>query len=373
MIKLLLIGCNYRGMPEELSGCLNDIDNMYNFYKTNYGVIDSNIMMLRDDVITKMPTKQNILSAFAWLVNGAKQGDLLLMHYSGHGSYVVDRNRDELSGYDSTIVPYDFKRRGMIIDDDIYSLLVKKVPTGAKLFGVLDSCFSGTGFDLKYSMTVNGNSDGITSGTRRVDTFTNEVVLLSGCKDSQTSADTYEVTNGKMQAQGALTWALLDVWGRDKNISCHNLIRGIRQLLSENEYTQIPQLSFNYAPTFTETLLSITTPKPVKPTKPAKPVKKSKPSKQSKQINITKKSTLNNTNTKLVMGIDTTQKLGPDMPTISNDRVKNIKKSLRTTPNNTNKTRQPLVRHSANMNIMMSNNINVQTRSVAMNKTGRKV
>ena len=31
------------------------------------------------------PSRENILAAFQWLVDGAKAGDSLFMHYSGHG------------------------------------------------------------------------------------------------------------------------------------------------------------------------------------------------------------------------------------------------------------------------------------------------
>ena len=42
------------------------------------------------------PTKANIQQAFAWLVQGARAGDNLFLHYSGHGGSMKDDNQDEV-------------------------------------------------------------------------------------------------------------------------------------------------------------------------------------------------------------------------------------------------------------------------------------
>ena len=55
-------------------------------------------MNLLSLVITKIPTRKNILSAFRWLRDGAKAGDSLILHYSGHGGSVKDMDGDEEDG-----------------------------------------------------------------------------------------------------------------------------------------------------------------------------------------------------------------------------------------------------------------------------------
>ena len=50
--------------------------------------------MFTDNTITK-PTKKNILDAFKTLLMNTKAGDLVFWLFSGHGSYVKDRNGDE--------------------------------------------------------------------------------------------------------------------------------------------------------------------------------------------------------------------------------------------------------------------------------------
>ena len=58
-----------------------------------------------------------MMNAIEWLIKGAKPGDSLFFHYSGHGSQVKDKDGDEIDGLDETILPVDFQKSGMIIDD----------------------------------------------------------------------------------------------------------------------------------------------------------------------------------------------------------------------------------------------------------------
>lgn len=66
-------------------------------------------------------------------------------------------------------------------------------------------------------------------------------VLISGCRDDQTSADAY--INRKYQ--GALTWALTSLVRTTPNITWNQVIEIVRNELSKNGYSQIPQLSGN--------------------------------------------------------------------------------------------------------------------------------
>lgn len=45
---------------------------------------------LTDDNEDAMPTKQNIVRALQWLVEGAQSSDSLFFHYSGHGGHQSD-------------------------------------------------------------------------------------------------------------------------------------------------------------------------------------------------------------------------------------------------------------------------------------------
>ena len=43
------------------------------------------VMILQDDGFHLSPTSANIMAAFKWMGDGAKAGDSLFVHYSGHG------------------------------------------------------------------------------------------------------------------------------------------------------------------------------------------------------------------------------------------------------------------------------------------------
>jgi hypothetical protein len=83
--KALLIGINYFGQEGELRGCINDVGNVSRYLQENCGYERDNMVILTDDQNDAMgqPTKQNILRAMNWLVQGAQPNDSLFLHYSG--------------------------------------------------------------------------------------------------------------------------------------------------------------------------------------------------------------------------------------------------------------------------------------------------
>jgi hypothetical protein len=183
-----------------------------------------NSLTIMTDTTTIKPTRSNILAGFRALLQGAKSGDELWFHFSGHGSLVNDASRDEESGQDSCICPIDVARAGFISDDVIRSNLAALVPKGVRLYMVLDACHSGTGCDLRYKYD---DASYLTSRLttlpekyvpndwslqqtnyefKRYDKTAGEVFCISGCQDEQTSADAF--LGG--QASGVVTYLLLN-------------------------------------------------------------------------------------------------------------------------------------------------------------------
>merc|ERR1712178_627584 len=66
------------------------------------------------------------------------------------------------------------------------------------------------------------------------------VIMLSGCKDAQTSADVQSGQLGNQRAAGAMTTALKHCL--TPTISCFDLIIRMRQYLRRNNFEQVPQL-----------------------------------------------------------------------------------------------------------------------------------
>jgi Caspase domain len=52
---------------------------------------------------------------------------------TGHGGKIKDESGDEKDGYDETLVPLDYNESGMILDDDLYEVLVKQLPADVHL------------------------------------------------------------------------------------------------------------------------------------------------------------------------------------------------------------------------------------------------
>lgn len=71
---------------------------------SQFGFPEAAIKVLRDSGKPgeDLPTLANLKAGISWLAAGAKPGDQLMMHYSGHGGQVVDTNGDETDGYDGT-------------------------------------------------------------------------------------------------------------------------------------------------------------------------------------------------------------------------------------------------------------------------------
>lgn len=237
----LLIGINYIGTSSQLSGCINDTANVQTLLRNKYAY--SNFTFLTDMTEVK-PTKQHIIDALTKLLTDAKEGDRCFFLYSGHGTNTPDWSGDELDGQDELIVPLGATSiSGCLMDDEIYSIIQTNLKRGVSLFMLFDSCFSGTIVDLKYSyltdtadVVVNPNVAD-TEGT---------IIVISGCKDTQTSADAYVSYGGKKTFSGAMTWAFLtslETQTSSSSISLKTLMENMRRLLATEGYDQVPQCS----------------------------------------------------------------------------------------------------------------------------------
>lgn len=262
----LLVGINYIDTNSELNGCYNDVVNVAQYLRSTlgYGAAES-IAILTDGnrgavgtASSVPPTRQNIIAGLSALVGGMISGDEAVFHFSGHGSLVRDTNGDESTGFDSCLCPLDYAvpasaGGGIITDDEIRTLLVNKVPRGARLYVILDCCHNGTGCDIRYkyedfSVLLRERPTPIWRTIQRA--FTNpkytetagEVYMISGCRDEQTSADAY-INNA---FAGALTYAVFSILRANqatiRTYSWSALLRDVRHFMRVNKYSQIPQL-----------------------------------------------------------------------------------------------------------------------------------
>ena len=227
----LLIGINYFGTDNELYGCVNDTNSIkslissYNFQK---------ISILTDNN-EKKPTRNNILEEFKNLLINSQSGDVLLFFYSGHGSYILDKNNNEKTGKDQLIVPCDLNE---ILDDELKNIIQLNLKKDVTLIALFDCCHSGSILDLKYQYMDSLDKNNFTENINETETNGN-VIMISGCSDVQTSADA--TINNKNQ--GAMTWAFLEAFKSEQNITWRNLLIKMRSLLKQSKFSQLPQLT----------------------------------------------------------------------------------------------------------------------------------
>jgi hypothetical protein len=187
------------------------------------------------------------LQALVDAVNGDPACEYVWIHYSGHGSYVRDTSGDEADGKDECLVPLDFQTAGMITDDTITSLLGRFARKTTKVVCVMDSCHSGTVCDLKYRWT---SATSATVDNVRAAPMTARVILMSGCLDSQTSADAFGVlqktVSGRREAGGALTGCLLNVLAKSGTKDAFEVQRGVTTQLVAGGFTQRPVLTSSF-------------------------------------------------------------------------------------------------------------------------------
>ncbi len=235
MFKIaLLIGINYSG-DAELFGCVNDVDLLVKLLKEQYKY--DYIFTLKDTEASA----SNIISYFQWFAQLSHHYPTceIWVSYSGHGSYIIDHSGDEVDGKDEVIVPYDYKTSG-IISDDVLNTFLQQINQKSKCIMLFDCCHSGTILDLKYQ--YDKFNDRWIENINSTDLASN-IIMISGCMDSQTSADAYNLENSR-QYQGALTTSFIKTL-KDSGytITADQLMTNIRNYLKEKGFSQIPQIT----------------------------------------------------------------------------------------------------------------------------------
>jgi hypothetical protein len=227
--KALLVGLNRYPDPENtLKGCINDVRQVGGLLSSRFGfAADGSVRLLTD----ARATTATIVDRLHWLLDGARAGDVLVFHYSGHDSQVPDRHGDEVDdGLDEIICPYDLDWDDPFTDDDLYAI-VKDLPAGVNLTVVLDCCHSGTGLREVASLPARTHGRYLSApaalwrphradvAIRRFGSRATQrgAILIAGCRSDQVSADacidadyhgalTYFLCKAIEAAEGGLTY-----------------------------------------------------------------------------------------------------------------------------------------------------------------------
>ncbi|MBM4256222.1 MAG: caspase family protein [Deltaproteobacteria bacterium] len=262
--KALLVGINRYKIPgADLRGCVNDVKNMQAVLTQMYGFASKDIAVLTDFAATS----KAMAAAVSKLIRDARKGDVLLLHYSGHGSNVPDANGDEADRRDEILCPTDLDWKKPFLDDWLRTTL-DGLRAGVSLTVIMDCCHSGSitrvlvppdapriarylpsPWDLvatesgrKLRGRVQGSLRASTTTARKKKDVVNVKIpelLITGCRDTQTSADAH--IGGAFN--GALTYCLVETLkNAGGNISYRKLHEQTLKRLKQGGFDQVPQL-----------------------------------------------------------------------------------------------------------------------------------
>ena len=208
-------------------------------------------------LVNGQATKNGIVKAFKGLVSQCKVGDIVYVHYSGHGQQMKDVHNDEKDGLDECWIPYDAYRKPCkkdrgekhLTDDEVnyyLNTIRDKIGDKGKMLVVIDACHSGDGTRGDDDEVVRGVEDifdAIKSfiwGTSSSDKGNKKVVnpnakenrerwiTLSACRSDQVNIEMKKPTVGK------LTYALWTELKKSGKVSNEEFMKLIRRFVNRN-------------------------------------------------------------------------------------------------------------------------------------------
>ena len=181
---MILIGINFYAGGNardhhyyNLRGCVDDINTLEDCFTRYFSVEKTCIKKLTasapDNVdaeepvedIDQRPTYENMVAAFQSVTKNARSGDLVYIHYSGHGGKVSTtyKHANGKKRTDEALVPTDINTGGRYLRDwEIKGLLSEMIANGLIVTIALDCCHSGG--------CTRGNSRHLVRGIGKVDT-----------------------------------------------------------------------------------------------------------------------------------------------------------------------------------------------------------
>ena len=204
-------------------------------------------------LVNQQATKAGIIGAFKRMAASCKQGDVVYIHYSGHGQQMTDVHNDETDGLDECWIPYDAYRKACktyhgekhLTDDELnvyLNAIRDKIGAKGKLLVVIDACHSCDGtrgdedevvrgveevFEAVKSLII-GDNDKEKVINQKAKPLAERWITLSACKSDQVNIEM------KNPAVGKLTYALwMELKNGDK-INNEEFIKRIRKFVNRN-------------------------------------------------------------------------------------------------------------------------------------------
>lgn len=218
-------------------------------------------------LVNRQATKTGIIGAFRKMAASCKQGDVVYVHYSGHGQQMTDVHNDEKDGLDECWIPYDAYRKASatyhgekhLTDDELnvyLNAIRHKIGSKGKLLVVIDACHSGDGTRGDEDEVVRGvedtlvvdsqNARGLYETLEAIKSFfmgdngkeniinakakpwAERWITISACRSDQVNVEM------KSPAVGKLTYALWTELKKSGKVSNEEFMKRIRKFVNRN-------------------------------------------------------------------------------------------------------------------------------------------
>lgn len=218
-------------------------------------------------LVNRQATKVGIVGAFKRMVASCRQGDMVYIHYSGHGQQMTDVHNDERDGLDECWIPYDACRKASatyhgekhLTDDELnvyLNAIRNKIGAKGKLLVVIDACHSGDGTRGEDDEIVRGvedtlvvdnqNARGLYETFEAIKSFfmgdngkenvintkakprAERWITISACRSDQVNVEM------KSPAVGKLTYALWEELKNSDKVNNDEFMRRIRKFVNRN-------------------------------------------------------------------------------------------------------------------------------------------
>lgn len=218
-------------------------------------------------LVNRQATKVGIVGAFKKMTASCKQGDVVYVHYSGHGQQMTDVHNDEKDGLDECWIPYDACRKASatyhgekhLTDDELnvyLNAIRNKIGAKGKLLVVIDACHSGDGTrgeddeivrGVKDTLVVDSqNARGLYETFEAIKSFfmgdngkeniintkakplAERWITISACRSDQVNVEM------KSPAVGKLTYALWTELKNSDKVSNGEFMKRIRKFVNRN-------------------------------------------------------------------------------------------------------------------------------------------
>ena len=218
-------------------------------------------------LVNRQATKVGIVREFKRMMASCKHGDVVYIHYSGHGQQMTDVHNDERDGLDECWIPYDACRKASatyhgekhLTDDELnvyLNAIRNKIGAKGKLLVVIDACHSGDGTRGEDDEIVRGvedtlvvdsqNARGLYETFEAIKSFfmgdngkeniintkakplAERWITISACRSDQVN---FEM---KKPAVGKLTYALWTEQKKSEKVSNEEFMKRIRKFVYRN-------------------------------------------------------------------------------------------------------------------------------------------